>query len=113
MKTASLAHLAWEARTLGLDALPVEMTPEELETSQLPVLAHLTGNHFVAVVGLAEGRATLVDSLRGQHEMAFNDLAEKCTGKYLSFDILGSLASTGRRGCAQHGRRLLRHGAGP
>ena len=87
----SLAALQAEAETLGVKAIPVQMSLDDLKAAKLPVLAFLKPNHFVAILSLVKDRAQLVDSIRGKHELTISELQSRWDGRTLVFDLSANL----------------------
>ncbi len=61
----SLYGLAQAADFLGLKATGMELSLEELKVARKPLIAHLNGGHFVAVVSFHKENVTLVDPASG------------------------------------------------
>ena len=87
----SLAVLQSEAQALGVKAIPVQMSLDDLKAAKLPVLAFLKPNHFVAVLTLNKDKVQLEDSIQGKHELTLKGLESRWDGKALIFDTSGDL----------------------
>lgn len=81
----SLLALAGEAELLNAPAQLVEMSMTELAGAELPVIAHVSPNHYVAVLGIDGASAVLEDSIRGSYEMPLAELSLIWTGRVLTF----------------------------
>lgn len=81
----SLAQLKEEAEKLGVRAEPMFMSLKDIEKETLPLLAHVTPNHYVAVTAVEGNTAKLEDSISGKHEMSLEALEKVWSGIVLSF----------------------------
>lgn len=82
----SLAALQSEAQALGIKAIPVQMSLNDLKAAKLPVLAFLKPNHFMAVLSLDKDKARVEDSIEGKHDLTLKELEDRWDGKVLVFD---------------------------
>ncbi len=82
----SLNQLSTEASKRGVIARPKMLSLEDLNKSQLPILAHVNPNHYVAVIGVNDDKVQLDDSITGKHEMSLDALRKIWSGLVLSFD---------------------------
>ncbi|MDO8585990.1 MAG: cysteine peptidase family C39 domain-containing protein [Armatimonadota bacterium] len=87
----SLYDLALQAEKLGVQAQTVDMSIDKLITAKLPILAHVRGNHFIAVLDIKDGNIVTSDSIRGRREVALADLVDEWSGKALTFDPISGL----------------------
>jgi len=81
----SLAELQAHAKALGVDAEAVEMPFAELGNAPLPIIAYIERNHYVAVLGINEGKAQVEDSIQGRHEESLAALERVWGGEALVF----------------------------
>jgi len=102
----SLGVLEAQCAMYGIPARSVEMALDELPNATLPILAYVEPKHFIAVLGVKEGKVEVEDSIRGKYEMSLDDLSRVWAGKVLTFapsekmkplTLVASLETTG--GC--------------
>jgi YD repeat-containing protein len=102
----SLGVLEAHCAMYGIPARAVEMAIDELPNATLPVLAYVEPKHFVAVLGVKDGKAQIEDSIRGKYEMPLDSLSGVWAGKVMTFSptdqmqpltLVASLETTG--GC--------------
>ncbi len=105
----SLADLQSQAEALGVKAVPVKLPFEQFRKARLPVLAYLNPNHYVAVLKIDGGKASVEDSIRGKYDVDLPDLKSKWTEKALVFDqssgmmpLTATEAKTTLGGCCGH-----------
>ena len=87
----SLVELQAHAKALGVESQAVEMPFAELGNAPLPVIAYVERNHYVAVLGIGEGKAQVEDSIQGRHEESLAALERVWAGKALVFAPGGDL----------------------
>ena len=85
MKGMSAADLADMGATLGLAPRAVRAEPEQLEQLALPCVLHWDLNHFVVLVALRRGVATLHDPAQGLRRLRLAELSPHFTGVVLEF----------------------------
>jgi hypothetical protein len=66
---ASLDGLARAARSRGLKAEGIQVNREALNALKTPAIAWVSGNHYVAVLKVEDGRATIIDPNQGREEV--------------------------------------------
>jgi YD repeat-containing protein len=102
----SLGVMEAQCAMYGIPARSVEMAFDELRNATLPILAYVEPKHFVAVLGIKDGKAEIEDSIRGRYEMSLDDLSRVWAGRVLTFapddkmkplTLVASLETTG--GC--------------
>ncbi len=81
----SLSALESLCATYNVPAKSVEMTLAELHKAKLPVLAYVEPKHFIAVLGIKDGKVQIEDSIRGKYESPFDELGRIWSGKVLTF----------------------------
>lgn len=102
----SLAQLKAEVDKRRVPAHTVIMQLDDLKTADLPVLAHVQPNHFVAVIGVDKDKVRLQDSIQGKYETTWDSLAKTWSGIVVSFaqsiedqPIAVAMAAESRGGC--------------
>ena len=81
----SLGVLESLCATYKVPVRSVEITLDELRKAKLPVLAYVEPKHFIAILGVKDGKAQVEDSIRGKYETSFDELGKIWTGKSLTF----------------------------
>jgi len=81
----SLSALTQEATKLGVNAQAAEIQFSELPNAALPVVAHIAPSHYVAVLSIKDGKAEVEDSIVGKREIPLAALANRWSGRVLSF----------------------------
>lgn len=74
------AELISAANRLGLTLEARRVAVDALEQTQLPVVAHLTGFHFVVVDGISRGRLHVMDPALGSFWTTSEEFAERYSG---------------------------------
>lgn len=102
----SLAQLKTEADKRGVPARAVMMQLDDLKSADLPVLAHVQPNHFVAVIGVDKDKVRLQDSIQGRYETTWDSLTKTWSGIVMSFaqsiedqPVAIAMAAESRGGC--------------
>ena len=85
MKGMTAADLADMGSALGLAPRAVRAEPEQLEQLALPCVLHWDLNHFVVLVALRRGVATVHDPAQGLRRMRLAELSPHFTGVVLEF----------------------------
>jgi len=88
----SLYALAEQAARFGVSAQTVELPFADLKSTNLPVLAHVQPNHYVAVLAVNGDKAQIEDSIGGKREMPLKDLEAEWSGKAITFAESPNLA---------------------
>lgn len=83
MKGATAADLVDMATGLGLSSRALRAEPEQLGQLALPSVLHWDMNHFVVLVSVRRGVATLHDPARGIRRMRLAELSPHFTGVVL------------------------------
>jgi len=104
----SLGVLEAQCMMYGIPARAVEMTLDELHNAALPVLAYVEPKHFVAVLGIRDGKVQIEDSIRAKYEASFDQLGSIWTGRVLTFAPEDSMATASSCRLAGNDRWLLR-----
>lgn len=81
----SLGALESLCASYSVPVKSVEMTLGELEKATLPILAYVEPKHFIAVLGIEDGKARIEDSVRGKHEVSLKELGGIWGGRVLTF----------------------------
>jgi len=89
----SLGVLEAQCKMHGVSARSVEMTLDELGTATLPVLAYVEPKHFIAVLGIKDGKVQVEDSIRGKYETSTEALSRIWAGKVLTFSPSDNMKS--------------------
>ena len=79
----SLHGLAQAADSLGVKAIGMELSLEELKGAKTPLIAHLNGGHFVVVVSVHKGELTVIDPAKGVKSVAPVDFCRDWQGYVL------------------------------
>ncbi|HSI57019.1 MAG TPA: peptidase domain-containing ABC transporter [Ideonella sp.] len=83
LKGATLADVSDMATLLGLAPRALRCEPVDLAQLALPCVLHWDLNHFVVLVGVKRGVATLHDPARGLRRMSLAELSPHFTGVVL------------------------------
>ncbi len=83
LKGSTLVDLVRVSESLGLQARPLRAEPDELGEVQLPCVLHWNLNHFVVLVSIQGGIATIHDPARGRRRMRAQGLSRHFTGVVL------------------------------
>lgn len=89
----SMLSLATEAALLGVSAEAREISVDQLKDAPLPLIAHVTPNHFIAVLSIDGDNAHVADSLKGKHDESIAGLKEIWSGKTLVFSSSPNLTA--------------------
>ncbi|CAN5706962.1 peptidase domain-containing ABC transporter [soil metagenome] len=81
----SLRAIADLARGVGIEATGFRVTRSGLQDMQLPVIAHLDGNHFVVVTDTDEHGLTFNDPAIGKSSQAWSEFESRWQGVLLAF----------------------------
>ena len=80
LRGATLADLVRMSEALGLQARPLRAELEDLPLLQTPCILHWDMNHFVVLVGMRGGVATIHDPARGRRRAQADELSRSFTG---------------------------------
>ena len=88
----SLFALAEQAAKLGVNAQTVNLPFTEIKKADLPVLAHIQPNHYIALLSINNDTAHVEDSIKGKYDMPLAELEPKWSGKAIAFKSASNLA---------------------
>jgi len=83
LKGATLADLVRIADALGLQSRPLRAELDDLTVLQTPCILHWDMNHFVVLIAVRGGVATIHDPARGRREVRADELSRSFTGVVL------------------------------
>ena len=83
LKGATMVDLVRMAEAMQLQARALRAEPEDLPALSLPCILHWDMNHFVVLVALKGGWATVHDPARGRRRLRVEELSKHFTGVLL------------------------------
>ena len=80
MRGAKLGHLIRIAQEIGLNARPLRLEVEHLDSLALPCILHWDFDHFVVLTKVGKSVLTIVDPALGEVRMATREASNRFTG---------------------------------